>query len=96
LPFGNGVASPRPGTPSGPNDRADVGFLPPLGEFILPGLLIGIPVGTILLILAMQIGAGAAFLPAIRRWLNRPLLPDTTVPSPDEPITAAATSDQPS
>jgi hypothetical protein len=37
---------------------------------VLPGLLVGIPALTILIILASQVGAAAAFVPAIRRWLK--------------------------
>ena len=39
--------------------------------FVLPLLIAGIPIAVILLIVGLQIAGGAAWLPVIRRWLNR-------------------------
>jgi hypothetical protein len=41
------------------------------GSLVLPGLLIGVPTIIVLGILAAQLAVGAAWLPVIRRWLNR-------------------------
>jgi hypothetical protein len=53
-----------------------------MGELIVPGLLVGIPLLTLLLILAGQLGVGSAWLPVVRRWLNRPLIPGGVQPAP--------------
>jgi len=85
MRLGGGGASAGPGSVLGTDDRSG-GFLPPVGEFVLPGVLIGIPVVTVLLILATQLVAGTVWLPAIRRWLNRPLLPDEAVTATDDHV----------
>jgi hypothetical protein len=41
------------------------------GSLVLPGLLIGVPTMIIVGILVAQLAVGAAWLPVIRRWLNR-------------------------
>jgi len=43
----------------------------PFDTFVLPGLLVGVPAILLLGILAAQVAVGAAWLPVIRRWLNR-------------------------
>jgi len=43
--------------------------------FALPLLIAGIPIALIIAIVALQILGGAAWLPVIRRWLNRRLTP---------------------
>lgn len=43
----------------------------PFDSFVLPGLLVGVPAILLLGILAAQAAVGAAWLPVIRRWLNR-------------------------
>ena len=64
----------------GPNAAAsadpDEGVFPTFGgqgfgSLVLPGLLIGVPTIIVLGILAAQLAVGAAWLPVIRRWLNR-------------------------
>jgi hypothetical protein len=42
-----------------------------LGSLVLPGLLIGVPTIIVLGMVAAQLAVGAAWLPVIRRWLNR-------------------------
>ena len=44
-------------------------------SFALPLLIAGIPLAIILLIVAAQVAGGAAWLPVIRRWLNRGITP---------------------
>lgn len=43
----------------------------PFETFVLPGLIVGVPAMLLLGILAAQVAIGAAWLPVIRRWLNR-------------------------
>jgi hypothetical protein len=73
--LGNGPVSQPPGAAPLRGDQPSAGLTPSIGELIAPGLLVGIPLLTLLLILAGQLGVGAAWLPVVRRWLNRPLLP---------------------
>ena len=40
-------------------------------QFVLPLLIAGIPIALIVAIVILQIAGGAAWLPVIRRWLNR-------------------------
>jgi hypothetical protein len=37
----------------------------------VPGLIVGVPAIIILGIIAAQLAVGAAWMPVIRRWLNR-------------------------
>jgi hypothetical protein len=60
------AASADPGEGTSPT-FGGVGF----GSLVLPGLLIGVPTIIVLGILAAQLAVGAAWLPVIRRWLNR-------------------------
>ena len=71
-------ASPAAGgiaAPSGPTrtdgtggDRASS----PFGDFLVPGLLIGVPALALLLIILAQIAGGTAWLPLVNRWLGTP------------------------
>jgi hypothetical protein len=61
-----GVPSPGPGDAVVPTIGGS-GF----GSLFLPGLLIGVPTFIVLGILIAQLAVGAAWLPIIRRWLNR-------------------------
>jgi hypothetical protein len=47
---------------------------PPLA-FLLPALLAGIPIAVVALVIIGQILGGAAWLPVVRRWLNRSVIP---------------------
>jgi hypothetical protein len=42
-------------------------------EFVLPGLIIGVPLAAVILIVVIQVAGGAAWLPLVRRWLVRRL-----------------------
>jgi hypothetical protein len=79
--LGNGTVGPQPSVPPVVPDSPTAGVTPSMGELIVPGLLVGIPLLTLLLILAGQLGVGAAWLPVVRRWLNRPLLPGGVQPA---------------
>jgi hypothetical protein len=43
----------------------------PFDSFVLPELILGVPAVILLAILAAQLAVGAAWMPVIRRWLNR-------------------------
>jgi hypothetical protein len=62
------VASGVPEVPLSPTivDRGS-----PFDSFVIPGLILGVPAIIILAILAAQLAVGAAWMPVIRRWLNR-------------------------
>ena len=74
TPTGSGLATPAPsnadgviGSVEGPSvDQGPSPF-----QFVLPLLIAGIPIAVILLIVSLQVAGGAAWLPVIRRWLNR-------------------------
>jgi hypothetical protein len=55
----------RPGTPT-VVDRGS-----PFDSFVVPGLIVGVPAIIILGILLAQLAVGAAWMPVIKRWLNR-------------------------
>ena len=74
IPVG-GPLGPHPSLPPMLTDGPSAAAIPSIGQLIVPGLLVGIPLLTLLLILAGQIGVGAAWLPVVRRWLTRPLVP---------------------
>jgi hypothetical protein len=40
-------------------------------EFVLPGVIAGVPILLVGLFVALQIAGGAAWLPIVRRWLGR-------------------------
>jgi hypothetical protein len=69
-----GLASPGPsaseGAPGSVTDPTVDQGSAPFG-FVLPLLIAGIPIAVILLIVGLQVAGGAAWLPVIRRWLNR-------------------------
>jgi len=44
-------------------------------EFVLPVLIAGIPIAVIVLVVILQMAGGAAWLPVVRRWLDRRLIP---------------------
>jgi hypothetical protein len=74
APAGPGLATPASsnaggavGSVEGPS--ADQGPSP--FQFVLPLIIAGIPIAVILLIVGLQVAGGAAWLPVIRRWLNR-------------------------
>jgi hypothetical protein len=74
APLGPGLASAGPsasgGAPGSVTDPTVDQGSAPFG-FVLPLLIAGIPIAVILLIVGLQIVGGAAWLPVIRRWLNR-------------------------
>jgi hypothetical protein len=80
--LGNGTVGPQPSAPSVVPDGPAAGVTPSMRDLIAPGLLVGIPLLTLLLILAGQLGLGSAWLPVVRRWLNRPLIPGGVQPAP--------------
>jgi hypothetical protein len=76
----NGPSTPAPipgagsveATPAAIGGSA--GTLPPTSSpfeaFVLPGLLLGIPLLVVLLIVGIEAAGGAAWVPVIRRWVN--------------------------
>ena len=64
---GPGAASVDPGTVT-PTVGIGGSFF---DEITLPGLVLGVPAIILIGILATQVAVGAAWLPVIRRWLNR-------------------------
>jgi hypothetical protein len=76
-PF-NSIA-PGPATPASSNAGGAIAAVegpsvdqePSPFQFVLPLLIAGIPIAVILLIVGLQVAGGAAWLPVIRRWLNR-------------------------
>ena len=42
-------------------------------EFVIPGLIVGVPVAVVILVVILQLAGGAAWLPLVRRWLGRRL-----------------------
>ena len=64
-------ASSPPGESSGFAGGPTVDQGPSPFAFALPLLIAGIPIALIVLIVILQIAGGAAWLPVIRRWLNR-------------------------
>ena len=59
------------GVPDGPGSPAVVDRGSPFDGFVVPGLIVGVPAIIILGILLAQLAVGAAWMPVIRRWLNR-------------------------
>jgi hypothetical protein len=84
IPVG-GPVGPQPSLAPVLTDGPSAAAIPSIGELIVPGLLVGIPLLTLLLILAGQVGVGAAWLPVVRRWLTRPLVPGRGRPAADLP-----------
>jgi hypothetical protein len=67
-----GSAGPDVAASAGPGEGTSPTFGGQgFGSLVLPGLLIGVPTIIVLGILAAQLAVGAAWLPVIRRWLNR-------------------------
>ena len=42
-------------------------------DFVVPGLIVGIPIAVVALIVFLQLVGGAAWLPVVRKWLGRRL-----------------------
>jgi hypothetical protein len=40
-------------------------------EFVVPGLIVGVPLAVVVLVVILQLAGGAAWLPVVRRWLGR-------------------------
>jgi hypothetical protein len=71
--LGSPFTSP-PVTASGPAESISPtvgGGGSPFNSFVVPGLIVGVPAVIILGILVAQLAVGAAWMPVIRRWLNR-------------------------
>ena len=59
------------GVPAGPGTPTIVDRGSPFDSFVVPGLIVGVPAIIILGILLAQLAVGAAWMPVIKRWLNR-------------------------
>jgi len=62
--------APASVAPGEPLSKTDAGGSP-FDSLVVPGLIVGVPVIIILGIIAAQLAVGAAWMPVIRRWLNR-------------------------
>jgi hypothetical protein len=40
-------------------------------EFLIPGLIAGVPILAIVLVVLLQLAGGAAWLPFVRRWRDK-------------------------
>jgi len=65
------AASSTPGVTRGSAGGPTVDQGPSPFQFVLPLLIAGVPIALIVAIVILQIAGGAAWLPVIRRWLNR-------------------------
>ena len=65
-----GATGPTDGNAStaGASDRSPL-------EFIVPGLIAGIPIAVVAFVVFLQVAGGAAWLPVVRRWLDRAPVP---------------------
>jgi hypothetical protein len=65
-----GATGPTDGNAStaGASDRSPL-------EFIVPGLIAGIPIAVVAFVVFLQVAGGAAWLPVVRRWLDRAPMP---------------------
>ena len=77
--------------PEGPVSPTVGGGGSPLDSFLVPGLIVGVPAIIILGIIAAQLAVGAAWMPVIRRWLNRrddsrPLLDQSQDDGPSQQV----------
>ena len=65
-----GATGPTDGNAStaGASDRSPL-------EFIVPGLVAGIPIAVVAFVVFLQVAGGAAWLPVVRRWLDRAPMP---------------------
>jgi hypothetical protein len=73
-PAGSGLATPDSSGAAGAVGSVEgpsVDQQPSPFQFVLPLVIAGIPIAVILLIVGLQVAGGAAWLPIIRRWLNR-------------------------
>lgn len=73
APTSSDLALPSSSAPVGAGGAGGptVGQGPSPLQFVLPLLIAGIPIAVIFLIVILQVAGGAAWLPVIRRWLNR-------------------------
>jgi hypothetical protein len=74
APAGSGLATPassNAGGAVGSVEGPSVDQAPSPFQFVLPLIIAGIPIAVILLIVGLQVAGGVAWLPVIRRWLNR-------------------------
>ena len=65
-----GATTPADGnaSPAGATDRSPL-------EFVVPGLVAGIPIVVVAFVVFLQVAGGAAWLPVVRRWLDRAPVP---------------------
>jgi hypothetical protein len=47
-------------------------------DFVIPGLIAGVPIAIVAIAVLLQFAGGAAWLPMIRRWLQRRLVPGSS------------------
>ena len=69
-PMSDGATAPADGTTS----TADATDHSPM-EFVVPGLIAGIPIAVVAFVVFLQVAGGAAWLPVVRRWLDRAPMP---------------------
>ena len=69
-PMSEGATGPGdgPASTAGLSDRSPM-------EFLVPGLVAGIPIAVVAFVVFLQVAGGAAWLPVVRRWLDRAPVP---------------------
>ena len=79
---GSGVPGVVFGAPPPSPDASGLGQDPPPVasgrsplEFVIPGLIAGVPIAIVAIAILLQVAGGAAWLPMIRRWLQRRIVP---------------------
>jgi len=75
--FGAPAPSPEAsGLGQGPLQPVGAGRSPL--DFVIPGLIAGVPIAIVAIAILLQVAGGAAWLPMIRRWLHRRLVPGSS------------------
>jgi hypothetical protein len=69
-PMSEGATGPGdgPASTAGASDQSPM-------EFLVPGLVAGIPIAVVAFVVFLQVAGGAAWLPVVRRWLDRAPMP---------------------
>jgi hypothetical protein len=69
------IGIPSPGASAPNQEPGQPAAGPSPLEFVIPGLIAGVPIAIVAIAVFLQFAGGAAWLPVIRRWLHRRLMP---------------------